>query len=381
MGSILKAAVPSPLLLQSESEIIISESPPNKDYELTNEQKAICKAIERSPMSLGEIASITERKNNMPLVLKLMALGYVEIHQKLVSKYVLKKSRYVRLSNKYQDKNAFEELFRVLKKAPKQTDVILSLITKPKEEWVIVSKIKKQANVKSAILRTLIEKEIIEEKWEQHDRLHFSTEQIQIVKDLSEAQEESLGKIRKVFSHKNVVLFQGVTAAGKTEVYMELIEEILAQNKQVLYLLPEITLTSQIVQRLLLRFNEKVSVYHSKFSIQERTEIWQNTCLEKSKTQIIVGARSALLLPFTKLGLVIVDEEHEVSYKQFDPAPRYHARDSAIYMAQLFDAKVILGSATPSVESTHNAQMGKYGWVQLKERYCLLYTSPSPRDS
>ena len=133
MGSILKAALPSTLLLESESEIFISESPPNKDYELTNEQKAICKAIESSPMSLGEIASITERKNNMPLVLKLMALGYVEIHQKLVSKYILKKSRYIRLSNKYQDKNAFEELFRVLKKAPKQMDVILSLITKPKE--------------------------------------------------------------------------------------------------------------------------------------------------------------------------------------------------------------------------------------------------------
>ena len=369
MGSILKAALPSPLLLESESEIIISESPPNKDYELTNEQKAICKAIESSPMSVGEIASITERKNNMPLVLKLMALGYIEIHQKLVSKYIPKKSRYIRLSNKFQDEKAFEELFSVLKKAPKQTDVILSLLTKPKEEWVIASKIKKQANVKSTVLRTLIGKEIIEEKWEQHDRLHFSAEQTQIVKDLSEAQQESLGKIRKAFRHKNVVLFQGVTASGKTEVYMELIEEILAQNKQVLYLLPEISLTSQIVQRLLLRFNEKVSVYHSKFSIQERTEIWQNICLEKANTQIIVGARSALLLPFTKLGLVIVDEEHEASYKQFDPAPRYHARDSAIYMAQLFDAKVILGSATPTVESTHNAQMGKYGWVQLKQRY------------
>jgi primosomal protein N' (replication factor Y) len=179
----------------------------------------------------------------------------------------------------------------------------------------------------------------------------------------------ALDKIMISFKEKQVVLFEGVTSSGKTEVYIKLIEEQLGQNKQVLYLVPEISLTPQVVDRLMAYFGDQVLVYHSKFSIHERAEVWQQVLSASKQGQIIVGARSAVLLPFQNLGLVLVDEEHENSYKQFDPAPRYQARDSVIYLSKLLKANVLLGSATPSLETAENVRNGKYGWVQLTERY------------
>ena len=369
VGVILKAALPAPLLLESETEVMLSQNPPYNDFDLTLAQNALCEALEKRSMTLNELAAITDRKNNMPLVLKLMNMGFLEIQQRLTSKYRPKKVRHIRLAPAYHLEEAQEKMIDQLQKAPKQMDTILSLMTFSATDWQTTVAIKKHAGVKSSVLRTLVDKGILEEKWIQQDRVAYAHPKIPKVHALSIAQQQSLDALKASFEKNNVVLFQGVTASGKTEVYMELIAETLIQNKQILYLLPEISLTSQIVQRLLARFGDKVSVYHSKFSLEERTEIWQNICSEKPQSQIVVGARSALLLPFSNLGLIIVDEEHETSYKQFDPAPRYHARDSAIYMAKLFEAKVVLGSATPTIESSHNVSIGKYGWVQLNERY------------
>ena len=176
-------------------------------------------------------------------------------------------------------------------------------------------------------------------------------------------------KIKKSFKDKEVILLHGITSSGKTEIYVKLIEEALNQGKQILYLVPEIALTTQLIQRLQRYFGNRISVFHSKYSLNERVEVWKNTLNNSSKAQLILGARSSVFLPFNELGLVIVDEEHETSYKQFDPAPRYHARDTAIVLANLHKAKVILGSATPSIESYFNAQQEKYGFVELNRRF------------
>jgi len=176
-------------------------------------------------------------------------------------------------------------------------------------------------------------------------------------------------EIRNAFSNNKTTLLKGVTSSGKTEVYVKLIEECLSNGKQALYLLPEIALTTQLIGRLQEYFGEKIAIYHSKYNVQERVEVWNNVLVAKPKAQIVIGARSALYLPFKKLGLVIVDEEHESSFKQFDPAPRYHARDAAIVLGNLHKANVLLGSATPSIESYYNAQIGKYGFAQINRRF------------
>ena len=175
--------------------------------------------------------------------------------------------------------------------------------------------------------------------------------------------------ILESFKKQNIVLLHGVTSSGKTEIYVKLIEDALTQGKQVLYLLPEIALTTQLVTRLQNYFGEQVAVFHSKYSSNERVEVWNQVLDNSPKAQIVLGARSSVLLPFHNLGLVIVDEEHEQSYKQFDPAPRYHARDTAIVLAHIFNTKTLLGSATPSLESYFNAQQQKYGLVELHTRF------------
>jgi len=189
------------------------------------------------------------------------------------------------------------------------------------------------------------------------------------IKKLSDAQSEALKKIKISFETKNTALLHGVTSSGKTEIYVQLIEEILKQKKQVLYMLPEIALTTQLISRLQYYFGEKISVYHSKYSISERVEVWNNVLENKPKAQIIIGARSSLFLPFSKLGLIIVDEEHEPSFKQYAPSPRYNGRDSAVVLAKLHNAKVLMGSATPSLESYYNAKNDRYGLITLKKRF------------
>ncbi len=201
------------------------------------------------------------------------------------------------------------------------------------------------------------------------DRIPYAPSKHKKDKELTSKQIEVYETINSEFGKHNVVLLEGVTSSGKTQVYFEMMEKMLDEGKQVLYLLPEISLTSQMIHRLQERFGSRVVVYHSKFSIHERVEVWKNILNKEEKAQIILGARSSVFLPFKDLGLVIVDEEHESSFKQFDPSPRYHARDSAVVLGKLHGAKVLLGSATPAIETRYNVSRKKYGYAQLKERF------------
>jgi primosomal protein N' (replication factor Y) len=220
-----------------------------------------------------------------------------------------------------------------------------------------------------AIVKALVEKEIFEEYFIQEDRVNFDKNKVDNQLILSEAQQNAFNEIESSFEDKEVSLLHGVTSSGKTEIYTRLIETYISKGKQVLYLLPEIALTTQLVSRLTAHFGNKVAVFHSKYSNNERVEVWNNVIGNSESAQIVIGARSALFLPFNNLGLIIVDEEHESTFKQQDPAPRYHARDAAIVLANAHQAKVLLGSATPSIETYYNANSGKFGLITLTERF------------
>ena len=226
------------------------------------------------------------------------------------------------------------------------------------------------ANASDAVLRQLIQRNFLELYHREVGRLNTSGEyHPERIQSLSPAQQAAEDSIQKQFNEKNVVLLHGVTSSGKTEIYIHLIKKAIDEGKQVLYLLPEIALTVQMTRRLQNVFGSRLGIYHSKYSDAERVEIWKKQ-LSNEPYDVILGARSAVFLPFTRLGLVIVDEEHETSFKQQDPAPRYHARSTAIMLARMYEgAKVLLGTATPSMESYHNACTGKYGYVQLTTRY------------
>lgn len=371
-GEILRASLPAALMLESQSILEKKEVSQEQLHSLSDTQYLVYEALQKQSLTLEEISQITDRKRVMPLVLDMIDKNTARIHQRLEEKFKPKKLRMIRLETTYRETKALESLLEDLARAPKQMAVMMTLLGQKKDskEWIEVSKIKAQAQVNSSVVKTLIEKGVLKESYQETNRILIKQAQREFHdKQLSGAQDRSLNAIKTEFKKKEVVLFEGVTASGKTEVYIHLITEQIKAGKQVLYLLPEISLTSQIVSRLAARFGKQVLVYHSRYSIHERTEIWNQVLEQSSQGQIIVGARSAILLPFQSLGLVIVDEEHENSYKQFDPAPRYHARDSAIYLAKKVHAKVVLGSATPSIETTENVRNGKYGWVTLTERY------------
>ena len=288
--------------------------------------------------------------------------------------------QYIQLAPAYLAQEAQEQLFRELKRAKKQEQLVRDFLRLAQNYQVERRLLLEQAGVSGAILRTLIDKGIFLEEERPISRLRQYKCETQKPHTLDSQQSRAIEEIRKSWQEKNVTLLHGVTSSGKTEVYIHLIEEVLQQGKQVLYLVPEIALTTQLTDRLQAVFGDKLMVYHSKFSNAERVEIY-HTCHGTldigraepygvmGKGRVILGARSAIFLPFSELGLIIVDEEHEPSYKQQDPAPRYHARSAAIMMAQWYGAKVLLGTATPSIESYHNALSGKYGLVEMTERF------------
>ena len=297
--------------------------------------------------------------------------GILHLHEELYEKYQPKLVRYVKLHSDYTNESDLQVLLDSLSRAPKQRQVLLSLFTLEASENkpIKVTDLTKRSQTSTAVIKALIDKGILDEYYVQTDRVQFEGEGVSASKQLSDAQETAYEEITTAFKTKAVTLLHGVTSSGKTEIYVKLIEEQLDTNKQVLYLLPEIALTTQLVQRLQDYFGEKVAVFHSRYSGNERVEVWHNLLQDSEKAQVIIGARSSLLLPFSNLGLIIVDEEHEQSYKQFDPAPRYHARDAAIVLGAMHEAKTLLGSATPSLESYFNASQGKYGLVELTTRY------------
>ena len=372
MGDILRTAIPTTLLLESET-LVIKKSLPKGIQEpvLSDDEFLVYDALDTKALSINDISKILNRKNVLGLLQEMFLKEYVDIHQKLTEKYIPKKVRYIRVASKFIESDELNNLFELLKNAPKQKEVMLSVFegNPTGESWKNALHLINQTGSNSTVLRTLITKGYLEESHLQEDRVLYTFDKTDKEYLLSPAQKIALDVIKEELVTKEVVLFQGITGSGKTEVYMELIAEILAKGDQVLYLLPEISLTPQMVQRLQERFGKRVAVYHSKFSIHERTEVWQNILSNNENARVVVGARSSLFLPFKNLRLIIVDEEHEVSFKQFDPSPRYHARDSSIVLASFHNAKVILGSATPSIETSFNSTTGKYGWVKLNERY------------
>jgi len=372
IGDVYRGAFPSGLLLESETvishkmDVVVNES------ELSDEEFLVYEALQQqSSLKVQEIIAILNKKNIFPILQKMMDKDIIVLEEEIKESYKPKLIRYVKLHSKYESDQGLNELLEVLKNANKQKEIVLAFfqLRASEKKPITVKKLVEVSNSSSVVVKALIDKEIFEEYLLQQDRVSFDGKASEKQLQLSAAQETAFTAIKQNFEEKEVCLLHGVTSSGKTEIYIKLIEEYLATGRQVLYLLPEIALTTQLVSRLRLHFGDKVAVFHSKYSNNERVEVWKQTLENADKAQIIIGARSSLFLPFSDLGLLIVDEEHEQTFKQTDPAPRYHARDAAIVLANFHNAKVLLGSATPSIETYFNTQTDKYGLVTLTERY------------
>lgn len=372
IGDVYRGAFPSGLLLESETMISHKADGFVDQTTLTDEEYLIYEALQhQSSLKVQDIVSILNKKNVFPILQKLIDKDIVVLQQEIQESYKPKLVRYVRLYIKYDSNQGLSELLEVLKNAAKQREIVLAYfqLSATEKKPITVKKLVETSQSSSAVVKALIEKEIFEEYFLQHDRVNFTGKSTEKELQLSLVQQSAFEDIKTSFAEKEVCLLHGVTSSGKTEIYIKLIEEYLATGRQVLYLLPEIALTTQLVGRLRIHFGNKVAVFHSKYSNNERVEVWNQTLANAENAQIVIGARSALFLPFANLGLLIVDEEHEQTFKQVDPAPRYHARDAAIVLANFHKAKVLLGSATPSLETYFNAQSQKYGLVTVSERY------------
>lgn len=372
LGDVLRAALPNSFLLESEAVITKNDDKVINESDLRDDEFLVYEALHhQSSLKLHDLVNILDKKNVLSVINSLLEKEAILLQEEVYEKYKPKLVRYVKLNSQYSAADKLQELLEELSRAPKQRDVIMTLfsISARTKKPVKVSDLIETSGASSSIVKTLIDKLILEEYYFQEDRINYSGDDNEASKTLNIYQEKALEEIKQSFDAFNITLLHGVTSSGKTEVYVKLIEEVIAQGKQVLYLLPEIALTTQLVSRLETYFGGNVSVYHSKYSSHERLELWNNVLHNQPKAQIVLGARSSIFLPFQNLGLVIVDEEHETSFKQFDPAPRYHARDAAIVLASLFKSKTLLGSATPSLETYYNVKQGKYGLVEISHRY------------
>ncbi len=347
----------------------------NDDHFTEKEWKLIHALQSKNEIGLDEAVEALGIKSVQPVIQGLLTKGAARVKEEIKESYKPRTEAYVQLLPTITESDLQKVMTDLEKKAFKQLQVLMAYMQL--SEWhtgtpknVKKSKLLLQSDASAQALDQLVKKGVMEIFTKEVSRLPFSDKELEKANVLVDFQRDAMKEIDAHFKEKEVVLLHGVTSSGKTELYMQLIDDAIKQDKQVLYLLPEIALTAQLVQRLKKRWGNKVGVYHSKYSDNERVEVWNALVKnEEIKYSIIVGARSSLFLPFSNLGLIIVDEEHDGSYKQQDPAPRYHARDSAIYLAHIHGAKVILGSATPSLESYFNAQSGKYGLVELATRF------------
>ncbi|MCF6349568.1 MAG: primosomal protein N' [Flavobacteriaceae bacterium] len=370
LGDVLRAGLPSIFLLESETLIIRNEIFEDESI-LDDDEYLIYEALQRqSILKVQEVSAILDKKKVLPIINQLMIKGVLSVKEEIFEQYKPKLVKYVKLNDRYISNEKLSTLLVELSKAKKQKQAVMhyfSLNASTKKP-IKAKTLQEVAKVSASILKALVDKSIFEIYYIQTDRINYEKTNGKL-KELTDFQETAYQEIKNSFKEKEVTLLHGITSSGKTEIYTKLIKDTLHLNKQVLYLLPEIALTTQLIERLKIYFGDQISVFHSKYSLQERVEVWRNLLYNKKKTQIILGARSSIFLPFNNLGLIIVDEEHETSYKQFEPAPRYHARDAAIVLANLHQAKVLLGSATPSIESFYNAQKNKYALVTLNRRF------------
>jgi primosomal protein N' (replication factor Y) len=369
-GEVMTAALPSGLKLESEMVVLPNQLKTLVDEELNDLEFLVMEALQQqNKLSIKEISAITELANPLRLIKNLLGKRYILLEEEIKGGYRPVQKRWVRLAPSLGE-NALNLAFADLEKAPKQRDLLLAFFSlKGAGERVSAVKLLKQTKSSDGSLQSLAKKGLIELFYDAEVKPIAADGSIKNLPILSPVQSTALHEIKAHWQNKEVCLLHGVTSSGKTEIYSQLIAEVLQKGQQVLYLVPEIALTTQLIGRLQKHFGEQVLVYHSRFSDRERVESWLELAENQNKPKLIIGARSSVFLPFGQIGLVIVDEEHETSYKQFDPAPRYHARDTAIVLAASQGAKVLLGSATPSLESYYNAQAGKYGLVEVWERY------------
>lgn len=371
-GEVAASALLSSLKLASETKLVLREGYRDLDAnELTDREFLVIEALEvKGELEIKDVNEITGIKTVHPLIKRLMEKGFITTLEELKEKYTPKTADFLILSEKAKDEHWLEQVINDLeRRAPKQLDLLFAYFREdPDRLGVNKVKLQKMAGVDASVARKLEEKDILRIETRVIDRMPVFDGEMELSKSLSEDQSRALEETKAHFETQEVVLLHGVTGSGKTEVYIKLIEEAVAQGRQVLYLLPEIALTTQLISRLRVHFGDKIGVYHSKFNSNERLETWRRAMIPGGY-DVIIGARSSLFLPFRDLGLIIVDEEHESSFKQYDPAPRYNGRDAAIVLGKLYNAKVLLGSATPSIESFYNATNGRYGLVTLTRRH------------
>ncbi len=378
IGEVLNAALPSGLKLSSESFIELNPDFDRFESALgfsANEELVIDALQREKTLSYSDIAAMLQIKTYQNVLKSLLKKEVIVIFEKVKERYIPKKERFVQLGNEFLEvEGALEALMNDLEKRPKQQDVLLSYLrhvpvfTNPGLNSTGISrKVLFDDGISDSSLKTLVKNNVFVEFDKVIPRFGTNAIVTNASAELSESQEICKNEILAQFESKQSVLLHGVTGSGKTEVYVELMKAVLAEGSQVLYLLPEIAITTQMVNRLYTIFGDDLGVYHSRYSDNERVEVWKGVLNHRFK--IVLGVRSAIFLPFDNLGLIIVDEEHEASFKQFDPAPRYHARDVAQVLGDIHNAKVLLGSATPSIESYYLARSGKFGLVELTERF------------
>ena len=378
IGDVMNAALPANFKLASETKIVIHPDYNIDQKLLTDREYEIVSALEmKEVLDLKEISEIIRIKTVQPIIKALIDKKAVLSLEELNEKFTPKTAVHIRLSNQYNNENKLTDFIGSIdgiKSKEKQMNALLSLLRHVDLQSEIPDSVLRnlimQDHISMSSLNTLEKNGIIVQEKLEISRFESNDYEGSEFKELSESQKVALDEVHKGFDHGKVALLHGVTGSGKTEIYVQLIQEQLDLGKQSLFLLPEIALTTQLIQRLSAYFGEQVGVYHSKFNQNERVEIWNHVLNnDPNKYKIVLGARSSIFLPFSNLGLIIVDEEHESSFKQYDPSPRYNARDCAIVLSKLHKANILLGSATPSIESYYNAVTEKYHLVTLRDRF------------
>jgi primosomal protein N' (replication factor Y) (superfamily II helicase) len=375
-GEVMNAALPAGLKLSSESMVQLNPAfnPDETELGFSEKEWILIKRLQHETLSYSDVSKLLEVKYIFSILKSLAAKEAIILFEEVREKFKPKTEKRIRLTKDYSKTEKLEELFTELTSKPKQESVLLkylqhvSLLKDPSANKKGMAKKELiKEDISESSLGTMIKKGYLEEFEVVIPRFDFDDEQPSVPIHLSETQQLASVAISKAFEKTPVVLLHGITGSGKTEIYIEFIRKALDGGSQVLYLLPEIAITTQMVHRLKKIFGSAMGVYHSRFSDNERVEVWNG--IVTGRVKFVVGVRSSVFLPFDNLGLVIVDEEHDASYKQQEPAPRYHARDVAIMMSQFHHARVILGSATPAVESYFNARQGRYGLVTLDVRF------------
>ena len=368
-GEVMAAALPAHFKLSSETVIVFNDEYGDDFSALDHDEFLVGEALLiKKELKLGEVQQLLDSSHVYPVINRLINKKVCYVWESLRQSYSPKKETFVVLNREYDNEDRLSELLNNWTKAPKQMELLLGYLHLLKTEGEVTKAgLLKKSGASDAQLKGLVSKNILRIEKRAIDRIKYLPRDVNIEFQLTPVQQEAYDQLEKALEEKTVCLLHGVTSSGKTLLYVKLIEQYLKKGKQVLYMLPEIALTSQLIRRLQKHFGGYIGIYHSRFSQNERVEIWNK--VKTGELKIVLGARSSVFLPFSDLGLIVCDEEHDTSFKQQEPAPRYNGRDAAVYYGSLFNAQVVLGSATPSIESYFNATTGKYALVELMQRY------------